>query len=176
MWLKRNFFIIYTIYHSKWPMSHFQFSLYSCITWLLICNNSYALLLLASSLLTLNSEGWWSYFSLDHAIQFSVLTMKLSGVESTNVNSVLVSIALPKMLKVSFILIILKAFEVNMGWRTRNHSSKPLKWPSNRWNFGWGKGYHPSMASFWHVQNRCTSEIPLDLPDHAMHFHMKFNI
>ena len=142
MWLKRNIFIICTINRLRWPVSHFQFWLYSCITWLLIYSYWHSILFLVSSLLTPNSQGWWSNFSPDNAIQFSVLTMKLGGAES-NGTSVLVSIALPKMLKVPFILIVLKAFEVNMGWITRHHSVKPLKWSSYRWHFGWGKGCRP---------------------------------
>lgn len=143
MWLKRNIFIICTVNHSRWAMSRFQFWLYSCMTWLLIYSYWYSVLFLVSSLLTPNSRHWWSNFSPDNAIQFSVLTMKLSGVESTNGTSVLVSIALPKMLKVPFILIVLKVFEVNMRWRARHCSGKPLKWPSHRWHFGWGKCCHP---------------------------------
>lgn len=89
MWLKRNIFIICTINHSRWPMSRFQFWLYCCMTWLLIYSSWYSVLFLVSSLLTPKSQHWWSNFSPDNAIQFSVLTMKLSGVESTNGSSVL---------------------------------------------------------------------------------------
>lgn len=151
---KHFYYLHYCYYYLRRSMCHFQFSLYSRVTQFLIHRYWHSVLFLVSSLLIPNSQGWWSNFSLDNAIQFSVLTTKRSGAESTNGNSVLVSTELLKMLKVAFILIVLKAFEVNMGWRIpyyedpiyEDHSSKLLKWPFYKCHVGWEKGCHPSAT------------------------------
>lgn len=124
---KHFYYLRYCYYYLRRSMSHFQFSLYSRVTQFLIHRYWHSVLFLVSSLLIPNSQGWWSNFSLDNAIQFSVLTTKCSGAESTNGNSVLVSTELPKMLKVTFILIVLKAFEVNMRWRIPYYEDPYMK-------------------------------------------------